>query len=404
MDPELREKYNQKRSKRTPAFYPGGTQARRPGPTGRTNPAYQTTSNFPPPPRRTGPARTTTDFPPNAHANGANRYSQWAGPPPPRPRAHPPTSKNKESEERKNIFNAWQEMNHGPAKQPPPQVPSPQLRRHNVPPPYTASQQRPVPTPPETPGSRPTSSRHNRAASTDHQSHSAYEEVKGSDFGRPVSSQIPKRPGLNPRGAGLGGWEPPARGPSVYRTATGGFGATNIFQATDAAHSSSSAQTSEPQKPQDQQSGDDVPFTEGEPKPKTPYPANVGERTNIGEGTNYFDIRRASSVQDASKLFPQEVPDFQRRKSDTSQASQVSDQQAPSRPPKTATFDLDDDNSPSPSRDRSSDEELGAQKASAEGTSSGTGLNGIPSNTTESSEGRQLQPNLGQRRNRPQVK
>ncbi|KAI4715809.1 hypothetical protein E4T48_07987 [Aureobasidium sp. EXF-10727] len=90
-----------------------------------TNPMYQATSNFPPPPRRT-PAPTSTWRSTASGASGADRFTNF-----PRPA---PTSK-KNPADPANVFNAWQNMKPqtpGAAPQPPPR----------------ASPKRPVPRPP----------------------------------------------------------------------------------------------------------------------------------------------------------------------------------------------------------------------------------------------------------------
>ncbi|CAD0107600.1 unnamed protein product [Aureobasidium uvarum] len=90
-----------------------------------TNPMYQATSNFPPPPRRT-PAPTSTWRSTASGASGADRFTNF-----PRPA---PTSK-KNPADPANVFNAWQNMKPqtpGTAPQPPPR----------------ASPKRPVPRPP----------------------------------------------------------------------------------------------------------------------------------------------------------------------------------------------------------------------------------------------------------------
>ncbi|KAG9698363.1 hypothetical protein KCU95_g1918, partial [Aureobasidium melanogenum] len=93
-----------------------------------TNPMYQTTSNFPPPPRRT-PNPTASWRSTTSGASGADRFTNFPKP--------APTSK-KNPTDSANVFNAWQNMKSqasGAAPQPPPRtspkrpVPNPPPRR-----------------------------------------------------------------------------------------------------------------------------------------------------------------------------------------------------------------------------------------------------------------------------------
>ncbi|KAG9671086.1 hypothetical protein KCU99_g7948, partial [Aureobasidium melanogenum] len=90
-----------------------------------TNPMYQTTSNFPPPPRRT-PNPTASWRSTTSGASGADRFTNFPKP--------APTSK-KNPADPANVFNAWQNMKSQTSGAAPP------------PPPRT-SPKRPVPNPP----------------------------------------------------------------------------------------------------------------------------------------------------------------------------------------------------------------------------------------------------------------
>lgn len=330
-NPELREKYDFKRKKgATTAASPVPNPTRRNEP-GRYGNPYQPTSNFPPPPRRTGPHRTAPEVPPTAR-NGACRYDQWTAPPPP-PRQR--TSAGKEAEERKNMFNAWRNMNQPTRPQPgPQQQPKTQPYRHKVPPPYNyMGQQRPVPTPPGTSDSTATPSRHRATNSQSPSPASAYEAVHGQapPMRRAHTTRLPpRRAGFDPYSSASGADEPPMTGPAVYRTASG-FESFTPAAPSDPPRPSSPAEGVDPFKLFKGRSGDDVPLAEGSPKEKAPYPSvDPPQRKEYFEGS---DLRRTSSVQDATKLFAEEEAQSERRRSETSLADATSPStEAPPKP------------------------------------------------------------------------
>lgn len=278
----------------------------RPDPAPRGNP-YQARSAYPPPPRRTGPQRTHTEAPPTSNAGpSTERYNgtQWAPQPPPR---REQTSAGKDAEARKNVFaaanaTAWQNMNPTSRPhmfaQPAPQGPA-QGHKYRVPPAFQAAQQRPVPPPP--PPGQP-ASRH-RATSSQEQARSAFEETQRqqANITRARSTRTTNRPGLNPSSLEDEG---PVNGPAIYRTKSG-FGVSNATSPADPPRSSATTQRSsnEPPRPTRQKSGDDVPFVEGEPKIKTPYPPVFEQpRNSYFDNVELNDLKRTTSMQDARKL------------------------------------------------------------------------------------------------------
>lgn len=308
-NPEQRGKYDIKRKR-------GATNAASPmpPPSRRGNP-FQATSNFPPPPRRTGPQRTASGVPPTAR-NGAHMYEQWTAPPPP-PRQR--TSAGKEAEERKNVFNAWRNMNQPTRPQPGPhQQPQAQSFKYKVPPAYErVGQQRPVPTPPGMSDSASTPNRHRATSSQNPSPASAFEAVHGQvpSMHCAYTTRAPsKRAGFDPYSNESDADEPPTTGPASYRTASG-LGSFAPATPSDPPRSSSPADGIDPFRTFKDLAGDDVPFAEGTPKEKTPYPpVDPSQRKEYFESS---DLRRTSSVQDATSLFAEEQAQSEPRKSDT---------------------------------------------------------------------------------------
>ncbi|KAK7559556.1 hypothetical protein IWX91DRAFT_273357 [Phyllosticta citricarpa] len=114
-DPGERTRYDQERRKRgfygaasttTTTTNPAG--ASRPPP--RPNP-YQAYSNFPPPPRRTGPQRAQPPPPkpeqPSTASQGASRFANFPKPP---PTAQKPGYNKDNAQSKANVFTAWESM------------------------------------------------------------------------------------------------------------------------------------------------------------------------------------------------------------------------------------------------------------------------------------------------------
>ncbi|KAB2580130.1 DnaJ-related protein rsp1 [Lasiodiplodia theobromae] len=161
-DPAERTRYDLERRKRGGG--PGLYTQRQPAPRG--NP-YQAQSNFPPPPRRTGPQRPGAT---NASASsGANRFSSFPKP--------PPTQRKDADHQKANVFNAWQNM-------------------------------------------KPKTSTHTSQAESSHQrAKSAWEHTQESykpGVSRSQSTRMPKRGGFDPTTPGAD--EPPAASTSSYFT------------------------------------------------------------------------------------------------------------------------------------------------------------------------------------------
>ncbi|KAK0663712.1 DnaJ-related protein rsp1 [Lasiodiplodia hormozganensis] len=161
-DPAERTRYDLERRKRGggPSLY---TQ-RQPAPRG--NP-YQAQSNFPPPPRRTGPQRPGATN--SSASSGANRFSSFPKP--------PPTQRKDADHQKANVFNAWQNM-------------------------------------------KPKTSTHTSQAESSHQrAKSAWEHTQESykpGVSRSQSTRMPKRGGFDPTTPGAD--EPPAASTSSYFT------------------------------------------------------------------------------------------------------------------------------------------------------------------------------------------
>lgn len=172
-DPAERTRYDLERRKR------GGTGAytpRQPAPRG--NP-YQARSDFPPPPRRTGPQRTQPppprpEFTNPSASTGAGRYANFPKPPPTQRRD------NATGDQKANVFTAWQSMK----------------------------------------GNKPGAHPHTGQAESSHQrAKSAWEfanEQATPGVNRSHSTRTPKRGGFDPTTPGAD--EPPAASTSSYFT------------------------------------------------------------------------------------------------------------------------------------------------------------------------------------------
>lgn len=172
-DPAERTRYDLERRKR------GGTGAytpRQPAPRG--NP-YQARSDFPPPPRRTGPQRTQPppprpEFTNPSASTGAGRYANFPKPPPTQRRD------NATGDQKANVFTAWQSMK----------------------------------------GNKPGAHPHTGQAESSHQrAKSAWEfanEQATPGLNRSHSTRAPKRGGFDPTTPGAD--EPPAASTSSYFT------------------------------------------------------------------------------------------------------------------------------------------------------------------------------------------
>ncbi|KAK7542033.1 uncharacterized protein J3D65DRAFT_583181 [Phyllosticta citribraziliensis] len=115
-DPGERTRYDMERRKR--GFYgaastttntPGASRASAANPP-RPNP-YQAYSNFPPPPRRTGPQRAHAPPPkpeqPSTASQGASRFANFPKPP---PTAQKPGYNKDNAQSKANVFTAWESM------------------------------------------------------------------------------------------------------------------------------------------------------------------------------------------------------------------------------------------------------------------------------------------------------
>lgn len=302
-DDEQRAKYDVAR-KRVLANSFNSSNFARPAAPRRNNP-YHATSNFPPPPSRTRPR---TEVPPPTAKTNADRYAQWNAPPQPPPRQAEKTSAGQDARDRANMFTAWQHMNRSQRAAPP-------GSKYNVAPPYQG-QQRPVPTPPGTPASRP-SGRH-RATTSISPTRVADGGNVNPGLSRTTSSRVPpRRSGFDQNSPAADIDESRAPGPFFYRPGPQPQDqpGRNPMPARVPSEPNGSYAVPPQRRPDGldnfrPHSSEDVPFAEGTPKEKTPYPKNVGERTT------YFDsasLRRTSSVQDTAAYFASNMPQERRR-------------------------------------------------------------------------------------------
>ncbi|KAK8167762.1 hypothetical protein BKA80DRAFT_51065 [Phyllosticta citrichinensis] len=194
-DPGERTRYDLERRKR--GFYgaastttntPGASRASAANPP-RPNP-YQAYSNFPPPPRRTGPQRAHAPPPkpeqPSTASQGASRFANFPKPP---PTAQKPGYNKDNAQSKANVFTAWESMRQKQQR--------------------ASAGPRPMPT-------DDFEARFERAEG----SRSAWEQFNRANqskpgMGRSTSTRMPKKGGFDP--ATPGADEPPAASTSAYQ-------------------------------------------------------------------------------------------------------------------------------------------------------------------------------------------
>ncbi|KAK8185658.1 hypothetical protein BC567DRAFT_259018 [Phyllosticta citribraziliensis] len=194
-DPGERTRYDMERRKR--GFYgaastttntPGASRASAANPP-RPNP-YQAYSNFPPPPRRTGPQRAHAPPPkpeqPSTASQGASRFANFPKPP---PTAQKPGYNKDNAQSKANVFTAWESMRQKQQR--------------------ASAGPRPMPT-------DDFEARFERAEG----SRSAWDQFNRANqskpgMGRSTSTRMPKKGGFDP--ATPGADEPPAASTSAYQ-------------------------------------------------------------------------------------------------------------------------------------------------------------------------------------------
>ncbi|QIW97639.1 hypothetical protein AMS68_003157 [Peltaster fructicola] len=269
-----------------------------PNPPPRGNP-YQATSNFPPPPRRTQPGqwqRTQFQRPP---ANGAERFSNFAG-----ANVQPP-KRSDATQDRANAFYRAQQAQKTQERQ--------QQREAQAagsgPSTPNAPPRRPAPPPrgdtnwPSEEKIRPTFKHNDTAFDSEAESRrSAWHAFKGTGGGstpepgirRSNTARTPKKQGFDPNAPGSD--ERPATGHYVHRHKSEDFGQP-FDRPEGAAGPSHRRPHIDPTDPHRRYPlPDDVPFSEGERK-RTPYTSFVGEKTDVSS-----NMRRSRSTRDTSKL------------------------------------------------------------------------------------------------------
>ncbi|TKA34283.1 hypothetical protein B0A50_00263 [Salinomyces thailandicus] len=313
-DPTQKAKYDADRRKvglySTPA---GGSYARPAQPTG--NP-YQASSAYPPPPRRTQPGTWQRPQPASAAPpSGADRFSNF-------PRGTP-TARKDPTQDRTNMFKAWQNMNNAQERQ---QRATPSATPGGAPP--TPNRPRPPPrqdtklpsedeiragmnyrkAPPQFEGDRT------------EKGQSAWANFQNKNQGKPGVSRsnttkTPRKQGFDPNAPGSD--ERPASGNSSYaqRHRSEDFGRPQPGQAFPPPPPGPPPQSplgtsptarrpfADPLRPfKSRTSDDETPYSEGNRK-RTPYSSFVGERTHFQRDEGE-DLRRSASTRDATKLDP----------------------------------------------------------------------------------------------------
>ena len=225
-----------------------------------TNPMYQTTSAYPPPPRRT-PNPTNTWRSTAQGSSGADRYTNF-----PRPA---PTSK-KSTTDPANVFNAWQNMK-SQTQQPrePPQRPKP------PPPPRRDTR---FPTEEEIRAGMnhrpPPSQTYGRSAWAEHNT-STSQTNASPNVGRSNTTKSPRKGGFDPSSTGDEGQAGSYANYSSFRRKSAD---APYFPPPPPRSSSQNAET-------------DPPFNEGT-RTKTPYSTHIGQQT-FSSGD---DVRRTTSA------------------------------------------------------------------------------------------------------------
>ncbi|KAJ9620267.1 hypothetical protein H2203_008032 [Taxawa tesnikishii (nom. ined.)] len=286
----------------------------RPAAPPRTNP-YQATSAWPPPPRRTAPPTntwrsTTSGQPP---PNGPDRFTNF-----PRPS---PTSKRDTTQERANVFNAWQNMNH--ASKPQPQA-QPQAQ---------TTPNRPCP-PPRADTKFP-SEEEIRAGMNYRRPPPAYEaEQKRSAWAQFNASQQTK-PGMtrsaSTRTPRKTGFDPTAPGSDERQASTAGYTSRTRTEESAFAYPPPPPPPREgkPDPLRQFKSNEDVPYSEGN-RIRTPYSSYIGEQTRLSSDP----LRRSQSTRDATKMHGTPTHRAQSQRNHSSSPPQRKPATQGSKPPK----------------------------------------------------------------------